>query len=436
MKIDRLALALFLPLAGCSSQPGASTTGAPTGAGGAGAEGPTYYRDIKPLVDVKCTGCHVEGGIAPFPLTTYAEVSANATSIVGAVSSRLMPPWPPDDSCTSYAYDRSLSPAQIDALTGWIRAGAPAGDPSEAPVTVADTRSKLSHVDLTLSMPAPYTPKISPDEYRCFLVDWPESDTTYVTGLGVEPGMPAIVHHVIAFLAPPDQVAEYQALDDADPALGWSCFGGPGGTGVPGWLGAWAPGATGADFPKGTGIQIAPGSKVVIQVHYNTLTTKPGPDQTRILIETAKSVDKQAVMFPFANPSWVQDKMMDIPAYAMDATHDFAVDPTPYMDLLTQNVLAADKPFTLYSAALHMHTRGTHAVTRIDRAGGQKECMLQIDDWNFHWQGGYDFSQPKEFDPGDQLYLECHWNNTTPMDVNWGETTEDEMCLGVYYATQ
>jgi hypothetical protein len=363
-------------------------------------------------------------------------VSANAAAVAGAVSARLMPPWPPDDSCSSYAHDRSLTEAQIDTITRWASAGAPAGDPSEAPVAVADTRSKLSHVDLTLAMPAPYTPETSPDDYRCFLIDWPETGTTYLTGLGVEPGLPAIVHHVIAFLAPPDQVATYEALDDADPGLGWSCFGGPGGTSLPAWLGAWVPGATGRDFPAGTGIQILPGSKVIVQVHYNTLTAKPGPDQTRILIETAASVDKRAVMFPFADPSWAKNKTMDIPPYAMDATHAFSLDPTPYIGTLTQNVLAANQPFTLYSAALHMHTLGTHAVTRIDRAGGQEECLLQIDDWSFHWQGGYDFAEPKELAPGDQLSLECHWNNPRPMDVNWGETTEDEMCLGVYYATE
>jgi hypothetical protein len=61
--------------------------------------------------------------------------------------------------------------------------------------------------------------------------------------------------------------------------------------------------------------------------------------------------------------------------------------------------------------------------------------MLDIASWNFHWQGSYGFSQPKTFNPGDQLYLECHWNNMGSTDKNWGETTEDEMCLSVFYAT-
>src|SRR5262249_53099465 len=70
------------------------------------------------------------------------------------------------------------------------------------------------------------------------------------------------------------------------------------------------------------------------------------------------------------------------------------------------------------------------------------ECLLQIDDWNFHWQGSYGFKQPKIFNPGDKLYLECHWDNSAgnqtgvPKDTWWGEGTTDEMCLGGFYYTK
>ena len=33
--------------------------------------GLTYWHDIKPILDARCTGCHVEGGHAPFALTSY-----------------------------------------------------------------------------------------------------------------------------------------------------------------------------------------------------------------------------------------------------------------------------------------------------------------------------------------------------------------------------
>jgi copper type II ascorbate-dependent monooxygenase-like protein len=105
-------------------------------------------------------------------------------------------------------------------------------------------------------------------------------------------------------------------------------------------------------------------------------------------------------------------------------------------------------PLIVYSAGLHMHQLGTHGSLRIDRADGTSECMLDIPQWNFHWQGSYTFAQPKTLNPGDKLSVECHWDNSAenqpvvggvkmpPQDVTWGEGTFDEMCLGTFYITQ
>src|SRR5690349_16461633 len=48
-------------------------------------DGLTYYADAKPILDARCGSCHVEGGIAPFPLTTYAEVVDYALDIADVV---------------------------------------------------------------------------------------------------------------------------------------------------------------------------------------------------------------------------------------------------------------------------------------------------------------------------------------------------------------
>jgi len=39
---------------------------------------------------------------------------------------------------------------------------------------------------------------------------------------------------------------------------------------------------------------------------------------------------------------------------------------------------------------------------------------------------------------GDKLALECHWDNCAPgaAERRWGEGTDDEMCLSVFYLTQ
>ena len=401
---------------------------------------PTWHREVEPVVARSCAGCHVDGGIAPFALGSYAEAYARRDLIRAQVESRAMPPWPPGPGCSEYVGDRSLPEQDRATLLAWVANGAPEGDPAEAQLAPA-TSAGLSRVDRTLRIPAPYSPVEAPDEYRCFLLDWPETERRFVTGFAAKPGNASIVHHVLAFLATPDRASDFQALDDADPAPGYRCFGGPGG--VAQALGAWAPGTQGGDFPASSGVQIDPGSRIILQVHYN-LTHGLGPsDQTSVELKLDASVARPAFLLPWADPQWVNAQTMAIPAGAADVTHAFTFPPGAYLGLITGNHIPSG-PFTVHAAALHQHLRGTRSRLEIRRAGGARECLLDIPRWDFHWQGAYTLASPKRVETSDSLSIECHWNNSAgnqpdglpPRDLNWGERTEDEMCLGFLYITQ
>jgi hypothetical protein len=242
---------------------------------------------------------------------------------------------------------------------------------------------------------------------------------------------------VIAFYASPSQVAEYQALDAGEEGDGYQCFGGSGGPSRV-MLGGWAPGGLGNDFPAGTGLQIEPGSAVIMQVHYNVLQAGVEPDLTGIQMKLDSSVDKVAQIMPWANPLWIQDTGMLIPAGDADVMHQFQYDAT---------VQTSGQGFTIYSAATHQHNLGSRNSVTVEHAGGGDTCLLQIDDWDFHWQGSYGLREPVHFAPGDQLKVECHWDNSpdnqpevggepgVPRDVYWGEDTQSEMCVSFFYVT-
>ncbi len=403
----------------------------------------TWHKNVGPLIQQKCGGCHTEGGIASFALQTYEQAHAQREAIKASVQSGHMPPWPPSKECAQYQDDRSLGSEEVALIARWVDAGGPEGNPADAPKNPRPPPSGgLSREDLKLSMPVDYTPLQNPDDYRCFIIDWPYSDARFVTGFRANPGNAGIVHHVIAYLVEPSQVAAAQTLDDNEPGPGYTCFGGPGlNGGRMAWLGSWAPGSLGMDYPAGTGLRVAAGSKVILQVHYNTSHGHGGEavsDRTSVSMKVDTAVDKVAFVQPWTNINWIRNRSMNIPAGQADVVHAWGTDPTPVLQQLTGGVFQNNKAITLHDVALHMHTLGTSTRMEIRRAGGGNECLLDIPRWEFHWQGAYAFREPKVVNPGDSIHLECHWDNSAPgaRDANWGEGTGDEMCLGLFYMTQ
>jgi len=59
----------------------------------------TFYRDVLPILQQHCQGCHRAGDMAPMVLETYQETQPFAAAIKSATSKRAMPPWFADPCC-------------------------------------------------------------------------------------------------------------------------------------------------------------------------------------------------------------------------------------------------------------------------------------------------------------------------------------------------
>lgn len=417
-----------------SSSSDEPTTATTTG----GAAGPTYYRDVKAILDGKCATCHRPDDVAPFSLTSYAEASAFAQVLAPAVEARTMPPWPPSADCNGFAYDRSLTDEERATVLEWVAAGAPEGDPADAPPPIDDEAAPIAY-DVAIGIAEPFTPADLADDYRCFLLDWPKDQPTYATAFTIEPGAREIVHHVIAFIIPPDELAEFEALDAADPGPGYPCYGGPGGEASPRaqWLGAWVPGASEGALPQDTGILVKPGSKIAMQMHYHP-NGAPVADQSTIMVRTAETVGRPAYLLPIAHPGWMLDAPpMTIPAGESDVMHTFTIDLGSVISYLYQDeAVGVGGPLLAHMAGVHMHTRGARASVEVLRGGSEAQCLIDVPRWDFGWQGIYEFAEPITIAPTDMVKLECHFDNSGgDAPLKWGEGTEDEMCLGMVYVS-
>jgi hypothetical protein len=94
-----------------------------------------------------------------------------------------------------------------------------------------------------------------------------------------------------------------------------------------------------------------------------------------------------------------------------------------------------------------MHLHGTQIKVTIQHADGTSDCAVDIPQWNFHWQQFYYYQQATKVVSGDNVHLECTFDNLQADEpvingmqmpsgpLTWGEKTTDEMCLNYLYFT-
>lgn len=392
----------------------------------------TYLADVKPLLGRKCTGCHRDGGAAPFALETFAEASARSPLIAWTARAKHMPPWLADACCATYRSDLSLSEREIATLEKWALLGAPEGTPVDPPTPEVTPIGGLSRIDVTLAMPAEYTPVPrhgGTDDMRCFLLDWPYEGEVFVTGLNPRPGNRNLVHHLVVGAIEGAAIEKYAARQGVDGQPGFDCAGGLDVREIE-ILGG---GLLGGDFPEGVGKKVKAGSKILLNVHYSLAGAGPSPDRTTVELRVDGSA-VEARTLPITNPAWAVGESMTIEAGDPDAMYSFYYAPV----LLTGN-----ETVYLRNVAAHMHRYGSRIAVRVLRKDGTRDCLLEIPRWEFGWEQTFWFDAPHPLEPGDQLYVECHFDNSAahqptgeaPRDIAWGES-DQEMCAAFVAYTE
>jgi hypothetical protein len=393
--------------------------------------GPTYHQDIKPILDARCANCHVAGGIAPFALDTFALSKTNAAIIANAVETGRMPPWKAGPADVDYLRNPSLTADQKALISAWAKDPVE-GDAKKPASPLPAIEGGMTRVDRTLTMQQPYTPRSKPDDYRCFVLDWPETTTKYVTGVNAIPGVASQAHHIALYVIPPDAAMYPRMWDAEDATPGYECFGGPFGSRPQQFavnlLTAWIPGYQGTTFPRGGGIRIDPGATVVMQMHYN-VQAEPQPDRTEMQFTLEDTVARRLAYQPMLDVAWVAGQMR-IPAMTSNVLHQYVADPRSFFELLG-SPLDTSKGFNLEAVMFHMHTLGRHGELFLEKSDRTRIKILDIPAWDFHWQNEYQLKEPVRFEPGDKLRVRCTFDNgaANAVDVNWGENSTEEMCV-------
>ena len=379
------------------------------------ADAPTFTRDIAPIVFGECAECHHAGGIAPFSLTTFADVKKRAKTIVRVIGSRLMPPWPPEAGHGDFIGARRLTDAQIATLARWVQTGMTPGAARDLPpLPVWRDGWQLGEPDLVVTPPRAFSLAADgPDIYRNLVMPHDARADRFVRAVEFRAGTTTGVHHAFMLL---DESGDARRLESLETEPGFPGMLAGRGAHSPGGFVSWQPGRRPVEAPDGMSWPLRKGSDLVLQLHLRP-TGKPEQVQPRIGIYfTDRAPTRHSFLL------LLRSATIDIPPDA----NDYAIEASY---TLTSDV-------SVVGLAPHQHYLGKEVHGWAELPGGTREELIFIKQWDFNWQGDYRYAKPVALPKGATLKMRFTYDNSAqnpanpshpPRRVQYGLQSSDEM---------
>jgi hypothetical protein len=367
---------------------------------------PTFSKDVAPILYSRCLECHRQGEAAPMAFTSYSEVRPWAKAIKQAVLTRKMPPWLADPHFGAFRNDRRLPDDAIQTIAAWVDAGAPEGDPKQAPARPAfETGWRIGKPDAVFDIGTDYeVPAEGVVDYKYFTVPTNFSEDKWVEAAEVRPDQRGAVHHIIAFVKEPGN----NAARPTDPGS---------------ILVGYAPGENPLKLMPGTAVLVKAGSSITFQVHY-TPNGKAVKDRSYIGVRFAQEPPKYRA----------------IRGMALNA--GFRIPPNdPSYEVRSSFTVKQD--VTLDSLMPHRHLRGKDFQYTVVYPDGRQDMILSVPKYDFNWQLMYQLKSPMLLPKGTRIDCVAHFDNSPnnkfnpdpAKEVRWGEQTWEEMMIGFFTYT-
>ena len=381
----------------------------------------TFNKDVLPILQNNCQGCHRPGQIAPMSLLTYKDARPWAKAIKNAVVTKTMPPWFADEKYGHFLNERRLKQNEIDVISKWADAGAPEGNAKDAPVPVQWPEGGWQiKPDKVVDGPTYEVPAKGVVEWTWYVVPGGFDKDTWVTSIEVLPSQKAVTHHVcLSYVQHTPDIEYFKAVlpraiqrDENGNEIRnvGGQRGGPGGgapgpgprgggaeqrgpAGVPGGVLAaifgrsagtalieecYEPGRAPADFrPLNAAKLIPAGTDIAVNVHYTPNGT-PVTDHVQIGFTVAKETPKR--------------RYIAMSATSPSSPAQFAIPPNNPNWEAPPAVVTFDQDVELVGLMPHMHVRGKAARFDLEYPDGKKETILNVPKYDFNWQLWYDTS--------------------------------------------
>jgi len=379
---------------------------------------PTFSKDVLPILQKNCQGCHRPGEIGPMSFLTYESTRPWAKAMKVAVATKKMPPWFAEVG--HFANDRQLSENEIKTLSSWADGGAPEGNPKDAPAPVKFQDGWNIKPDMIVEMPKPF--KVAAKgtiNYQDFLVKVNFPEDMWVVAAEMRAGNPKVVHHGRVIVRPPGSKFMATAIPGEPYETTSAAAGNPqDGTDL---LGKYNPGLGAQTFDIEDSAKFIPkGSDLVFNMHYTAGGTEQW-DQSKVGLVFAKHPPKNRFWMSPGTPAAFN---LAIPAG------------DPNAEVVAESTVSVDDAKLVYIQP-HMHLRGKDYEIRLIYTTGETQTVFK-GPWNFDWQIGYQLEKPLVVPKGTRILAVAHYDNSANNKFNpdpskpiyWGDQNWDEMQSG------
>ncbi|HNI43892.1 MAG TPA: T9SS type A sorting domain-containing protein [Chitinophagales bacterium] len=378
---------------------------------------PTYYKDISPIIYQHCTSCHRSGEIGSRSFTNYEEVLDAASAIQYETYIRHMPPWKADPEYRHFLGENYLTDAQVQTITDWVSAGAPAGNPAdEAQMPNFPEGSQIGTPDLVLPFAQAYAHAgDGSDEYRYFVLPTGLTQDQDIKCIEMRPGNTQIVHHALfqvdteGSAAEADSESELYGFTDDNV---WFALDGS----LPGY----APGQKPPVSPPTIGHKLPANSDLVVQMHYAP-TFQTQTDSSVVNIFFADQPIHRYIETKVMLPTDIVNGLFFMFGGEVKTFH---------------GVWDVPKDISLLSIAPHCHLLGKTWEVYAITPSNDTINLVRVPDWDFHWQRDYQFEKLLYLPKNTTIHAFATYDNSTnnpnnpdptPGFITWGENTTDEM---------
>lgn len=379
----------------------------------------TFYQHVAPILYQACTPCHRPGTAAPFSLISFTDANAHAEMIAEVVRDETMPPWYAAKSHGKFQNDRSLSAEEKQVLLQWCASDRLEGNQDLAPPlpTFEETPWRIGTPDLILTTVEQHTiPPTGFVPYKYVVLPHLFLSETWVEAFEIRPLNPAVVHHCNMAYATSKGASEETFIT------------------------GYVPGGQPMDlsrFENGVAYKLPAGSALGLQIHY---TTTGQEEKCRIQVGLRfprNQVRKQLKHFVLDPRGWKIPP--NNPAFRIEAKHTLEHD-ADLLGLFT-HMHVRGRDMTFYASKNPASTDPT-----LIGSNDNPEILLQIPNYNFEWQLGYELTPgTKHLPKGTVIQAVAHFDNSKfnpynpdpTTNVEYGPQTIHEMFNGfVFYVDQ